>query len=65
MYELGGVCAHLKTCRPEAGLSGSAAIAKVSQHPYHAKAVTEQRLSSHRFTAKAPGVMEHFQMYST
>lgn len=43
-------------------VSGSAAKAKLSQHPYGAKVVPE--LSLHRFTAKAAGTIESFHMFS-
>lgn len=64
MSEVGRVCAHLKTCRPEAGVCGPAPKAKLSQHPHHAKVVSKQQLSSHRLTAKAASTIEDFQMYS-
>lgn len=64
MCNLDELCAHLQTCRLKAALCGSAATAKLSQHPHCAKVVTKQQLSSHRFTAKAPGTLKDFQIDS-
>lgn len=64
MYEVDWVCANLKTCRLEAGAFGSAAQAKLSQHPCSAKVVNWAATVTPRFTAKFPGTIEDFQMYS-
>lgn len=45
MYNLVEVCAYLTALMQEAAVTGSAAGAKLSQHPYCAKVVNKQQVS--------------------